>query len=105
MSWQRLIKEQKIKADSIISNGQAGSDRVKAFATVGGSIVAVSLLLMIFGQYATIDFIFLVTAITALCGLVLYDNYHRRKWEKSLNQELKALIKNKVLKSEHGGER
>lgn len=97
MSWQKLIQIQKRKSagGKKTVRGFAGFkgfyETLIATSTIAAGLTAVMLLI---GRHSTPDFIILVTALTALCGLVFYDIFTRRKWEENISRRLKALIEN-----------
>lgn len=61
--------------------------------TVGAAVLGCGLLYLI-GQYATPDFLVLVTALILLGGLVVYDILSRRLWEAAVSEQIQTLIRN-----------
>lgn len=62
-----------------------------------GTILAVFAgagMLYLIGQYATPDFLVLVSALTLLGGLVTYDILSRRLWEMAATAQIETLIRN-----------
>lgn len=64
---------------------------IMATATI---VIMSGLGLALFGQYATIDFIVLVSSLLVLSGLVASELVARWKWEQDLAQTLNKMIKN-----------
>lgn len=60
----------------------------------GITVFVMVIVLLITGQHATPDFTILATALTAMCGLILYDIISRRLWEKIVTNQIKALTGN-----------
>lgn len=61
--------------------------------TLFAALLGAATLYMI-GQYATPDFLVLVSAMILLCGLVAYDILSRRLWESAASAQIETLIRN-----------
>jgi cyclic-di-GMP phosphodiesterase TipF (flagellum assembly factor) len=61
--------------------------------TVTAAIAGTGLLYLV-GQYATPDFLVLVSALILLGGLVVYDILSRRLWESAASEQIQTLIRN-----------
>lgn len=64
---------------------------------LGGAVAAAlggTALLYAIGQYATPDFLILVAALILLGGLVVYDIFSRRLWERAVSGQIQTLIRN-----------
>lgn len=94
MSWQQLITMQK-KTAAGGRKAKPGAAGMQEIVIGTGTLVAgLAGIMLLIGRHSTPDFIILVTALTALCGLVFYDIMTRRKWESSISRRLKSLINN-----------
>ncbi len=63
------------------------------WGTVAAALLGAATLYMI-GQYATPDFLVLVSAMILLGGLVAYDILSRRLWESAASEQIETLIRN-----------
>lgn len=68
--------------------------RRRLFLGTIAAAVAGSGLLYLIGQYATPDFLVLVSALILLAGLVVYDILSRRLWESAVSEQIQTLIRN-----------
>lgn len=76
------------------TNDNSGSLKLKILASTIISVCLCVIGLVVLGQYATLDFTLITSALVCVCGLVLYDILSRKMWEKNISQKLKKLVSN-----------
>lgn len=65
--------------------------RIKVALITALCVAGAVLVLLIIGQHSTPDFTFLMAALFALCGFLLFDILGRRGWEQTIMNEIRKL--------------